>query len=60
MNRISKNHVLLLTGLVALWIGLLIWQFGYSSEPQRVPLKHVSGPKADGRASVAPAGGGSL
>ena len=57
MNRISKNHVVLLVCLVALWIGLLIWQFGYSTEPQRVPLTHVSGTKAEGRTTAAPAGG---
>ena len=57
MNRISKNQVLLLGCLVVLWIGLLIWQFGYSSEPQRVPLTHVSGAKAEGRAVAAPASG---
>ena len=59
MNRISKNHVLLLGSLLTLWIGLLIWQFGYSTEPQRVPLTHVSGTKAQSRAAVAP-GSGSL
>ena len=59
MNRISKNHVLLLGSLVTLWIGLLIWQFGYSTEPQRVPLTHVSGTKAQSRTAVAP-GSGSL
>ncbi|HVG01294.1 MAG TPA: hypothetical protein VM842_00305 [Nitrospira sp.] len=57
MNRISKNHIFLLVCLVALWIGLLIWQFGYSTEPQRVPLTHVSGTKAEGRATAAPATG---
>jgi hypothetical protein len=57
MNRISRNQVLMLASLVTLWIGLLIWQFSYSTEPARVPLTHVSGPKADGRAAVAPASG---
>lgn len=57
MNRISKNQILLLSSLVALWIGLLIWQFGYSTEPERVPLTHVSGPQASGRAAVTPASG---
>jgi hypothetical protein len=60
MNRISKNQILLLSSLVALWVGLLIWQFGSSSEPERVPLTHVSGPKASVRAAVTPASGGSL
>lgn len=57
MNRISKNQILLLSSLVALWIGLLIWQFGYSTEPERVPLTHVSGPQASGRAAVTPPSG---
>lgn len=57
MNRISKNQLLLLSSLVTLWLGLLIWQFGYSSEPERVPLTHVSGPKASARAAVTPATG---
>ena len=43
MNRISKNQVLLLLSLVALWAGLLMWQFGHSTEQERVPLTHVSG-----------------
>ncbi len=57
MNRISKNQILLLSSLVALWIGLLIWQFGYSTEPQRVPLTHVSGPKVATRTTVTPVSG---
>ena len=57
MNRISKNQILLLSSLAALWVGLLIWQFGYSSEPERVPLTHVSGPKASARTAVTPASG---
>ena len=55
MNRISKNQILLLASLVTLWIGLLIWQFGHSTEQERVPLTHVSGPKVDGRTSAIPA-----
>ena len=57
MNRISKNQILWLSSLVALWIGLLIWQFGYSTEPARVPLTNVSGPKAGGRAPATSASG---
>lgn len=57
MNRISKNQILLLSSLMALWIGLLIWQFGYSTEPERVPLTHVSGPKASSPAAQTPAAG---
>jgi hypothetical protein len=57
MNRISKNQVLSLSSLVALWIGALVWQFGYSTEPSRVPLTHVSGPKVGGRAAAIPASG---
>ncbi len=55
MNRISKNQILLLASLVTLWIGLLIWQFGHSTEQERVPLTHVSGPKVDGRTPAIPA-----
>lgn len=46
MNRVSKNQGLLLMTLLVLWVGLLMWQFGHSDEPERVPLKHVSGQKA--------------
>jgi hypothetical protein len=41
MNRISKNQGMLLAVLVVLWLGLLMWQFGYSTEQERVPLTHV-------------------
>ncbi len=58
MNRISKNQILLLASLVTLWVGLLIWQFGHSTEPERVPLTHVSGPKVGGRTPAAPVSGG--
>ena len=58
MNRISKNQVLLLLSLVALWAGLLMWQFGHSTEQERVPLTHVSGPKVGGRTPVTPVSGG--
>ena len=58
MNRVSKNQMLLLLSLVALWAGLLMWQFGHSTEQERVPLTHVSGPKAGGRTSVTPVSGG--
>jgi hypothetical protein len=37
MNRISKNQGMLLAVLVVLWLGLLMWQFGYSTEQERVP-----------------------
>ena len=56
MNRVSKNQGLLLTTLVALWVGLLMWQFGYSTEQERVPLKHVSGQRPAGKAPAAAAG----
>lgn len=58
MNRVSNKQALLLSSLVALWIGLLIWQFGYSSEPARMPLTHISGPKVGGRTPAPPARGG--
>lgn len=58
MNRISKNQILLLASLVALWVGLLIWQFGHSTEQERVPLTHVSGPKVGGRTPATPVSGG--
>jgi hypothetical protein len=58
MNRISKNQILLLVTLVTLWVGLLIWQFGHSTEQERVPLTHVSGPKVDGRTPGIPASSG--
>ena len=50
MNRVSKNQGLLLMTLVVLWIGLLMWQFGHSTEQARAPLKHVSGQRAVGKA----------
>jgi hypothetical protein len=53
MNRPNKNQVLLLTSLVVFWVGLLMWQFGHSTEQERMPLKHVSGPIVANRASVA-------
>lgn len=46
--------------LVALWIGLLVWQFGHSSEQERVPLTHVSGQRTVGKAPGAAASGGNL
>lgn len=55
MNRVSKNQGLLLMTLLVLWVGLLMWQFGYSDEPARVPLKHVSGSKAADRTPAAAA-----
>ncbi len=58
MNRVSKNQGLLLMTLVVLWIGLLVWQFGHSSEQERVPLTHVSGQRAVGKPPVAAASGG--
>ncbi|MGZ8383828.1 MAG: hypothetical protein ACXWWE_07460 [Nitrospira sp.] len=58
MNRISKNQILLLASLVTLWVGLLIWQFGHTTEQERVPLTHVSGPKVGGRPSATPVSGG--
>lgn len=57
MNRVSKNQGLLLTTLFVLWIGLLIWQFGYPTEQERVPLTHVSGQRTAGKAPAAPGGG---
>ena len=60
MNRVSKNQGLLLLTLVVLWIGLLVWQFGHSSEQERVPLTHVSGQRTVGKAPVAAASGGNL
>ena len=61
MNRVSKNQGLLLMTLVVLWIGLLVWQFGHSSEQERVPLTHVSGQRAVGKApAAAVAAGGNL
>ena len=58
MNRVSKNQGLLLVTLLVLWVGLLMWQFGYSDEPARVPLKHVSGQKAEAKPPAAAAGAG--
>ena len=60
MNRVSKNQGLLLLTLVVLWIGLLVWQFGHSSEQERVPLTHVSGQRTVGKAPAAAASGGNL
>ncbi len=58
MNRVSRNQVLFLLSLVALWVGLLMWQFGHSAEQERVPLAHVTGPKVGGRAPASPVSGG--
>ena len=55
MNRISKNKGMLLAVLVVLWLGLLMWQFGYSTEQERVPLTHVKGQRPLGKTSAAPA-----
>ncbi|MCS6288461.1 MAG: hypothetical protein H8K10_05715 [Nitrospira sp.] len=56
----SKNQGLLLMTLVVLWIGLLVWQFGHFSEQERVPLAHVSGQRAVGKAPAAAASSGNL
>lgn len=53
MNRPNKNQVLLLSALVVFWVGLLMWQFSHSTEQERAPLKHVSGPIVANRAPVA-------
>jgi hypothetical protein len=43
MKGINKKQVLLLIGLLGLWAAVFLWQLGHSSEPERVPLKNVSG-----------------
>ena len=60
MNRVSKNQSLMLMTLVVLWIGLLVWQFGHSSEQERVPLTHVSGQRTVGKAPATAASNGNL
>ncbi len=60
MNRVGKNQGLLLMTLVVLWIGLLVWQFGHSGEQERVPLTHVSGQRAVGKAPAAAASSANL
>ena len=52
MNRSSKQQVTLLLLLIALWVGLLVWQVGHSSEPEHVTLKNVSGVTAAPRRPV--------
>ncbi|MFO0767718.1 MAG: hypothetical protein U0231_13260 [Nitrospiraceae bacterium] len=60
MNRSSKQQAGLLLALIALWVGLLVWQVGHSSEPEHVTLKNVTGVSAAPRGASPAAAASSM